>query len=184
MPTTTSPKNQYICKYCLKPYCRYPSRAGKFCSLACRKESESVKNSLWKFVNKTDSCWLWNGATITGYGAFRHRLAHRVIWELLIGPIPQGMELCHNCPGGDNRLCVNPDHHFVGTRKQNAEDAVKKGRILKGEQVHFSKLKESQILEIRELLKTRKQYEIARMYDVDQSTISYIKTGRIWKFLT
>jgi hypothetical protein len=85
----------------------------------------------WRLVEKTDHCWNWTGAkTIDGYGRFRidkrQMLPHRWIWtNLLRKNIPDGMYLCHTC---DNPSCVNPDHLFVGTPKDNAQDRVKKGR--------------------------------------------------------
>lgn len=73
-----------------------------------------IEMRFWDKVDKTDpqGCWIWTGATIpTGYGQVRgagmnHR-AHRVAYELVIGPIPDGLELDHLC---SNRGCVNPDH--------------------------------------------------------------------------
>lgn len=79
----------------------------------------------WSFVEKTDDCWRWTGAPTTfGYGKLKFKnaplAAHRVAYELLVGPIPEGMSLdhlCHTrdltCPGGKkcpHRLCVNPEH--------------------------------------------------------------------------
>jgi hypothetical protein len=67
-------------------------------------------------------CWLWTGylAGGNGYGGItienRQCLAHRVVYELLVGPIPEGMELDHLCR---NRCCVNPDHLEVVTKKEN-----------------------------------------------------------------
>lgn len=110
-------------------------------------------------------------------------MVHRHVWEILVGEIPKEMELCHNCPGGDNRLCVNPAHHFLGTHEDNVADCVAKGRNVKGEKVPLSKLKEFQILEIREILQAGNlpQREIANIYGVSQSVISTIFCGKAWK---
>jgi HNH endonuclease len=77
-------------------------------------------------------CWIWMACLFaTGYGAMNFRgkavKAHRHIYEVTVGPIPPGMDLCHHC---DVRECVNPDHMFVGTRQDNMDDAKAKGRKL------------------------------------------------------
>lgn len=62
----------------------------------------------WSLVEKTDTCWNWNGnLTLGGYGCFLGCLAYRIAYELCIGQIPRNKELDHLCR---NRACVNPSH--------------------------------------------------------------------------
>ena len=151
--------------------------------------------SFWERVNKTDSCWLWTRCKNKhGYGVFakgfKHvpKLCHRLSWELLKGPIPTGLLVCHKC---DVPACVNPDHLFVGTQKDNMADSARKGRHPKnktnylptGVNHHFyevgMKITRPIAMEIRAAEGPYK--EIAKTYGVDRSLVCKIKRYKTWK---
>jgi hypothetical protein len=130
-------------------------------------------------------CWLWQGmVTPDGYGvafiAKKRQAAHRAAWMLFCGPIPAGMAVCHKC---DVRACVNPDHLFVGTAADNAQDRVNKDRTPRGEKHHATKLTVDQVSRIKTMLAEDRMYmsEIAREFGVSISTIAGIKHGRTWR---
>ena len=83
----------------------------------------------WSKVEKSDSCWLWTGSTSKKYGQItvdgKRIRAHRFSYTLQRGPIPSGLFVCHTC---DVPHCVNPDHLFLGTNRDNLRDMTKKNR--------------------------------------------------------
>lgn len=76
-------------------------------------------------------CWLWPFAhNEAGYGTVRinrrTRKAHRVIYEMSVGEIPEGLLLRHSC---DTPPCVNPAHLTPGTHAENWADYAERGRF-------------------------------------------------------
>lgn len=141
-------------------------------------------------VDPETGCWNWTGAVHKkhGYGAIniggRTTRAHRAAFICATGNngLTPADDVCHRC---DNRRCVNPDHLFLGTRKDNMRDCAEKGRIrvphLVGEDCPASKLSRDQVLAIR--VDNRSQRELGRLYGVDKGTIASIKRGKTWRSL-
>lgn len=142
-----------------------------------------------KFIPEPNSgCWLWTAATKEmGYGviglgtrADGTRKAHRVSWELYRGPIPAGMNVLHKC---DTPACVNPDHLFLGTLADNAQDCARKGRNFvpdnRGERATWAKLTLEAAREIKRRRMTSRQYAAA--YGCSKSAVERIWEGRNWK---
>jgi hypothetical protein len=108
---------------------------------------------------------------------------HRLIYEECFGEIPDGMDVCHRC---DNPSCINPEHLFLGTASDNTQDMLKKGRGNKarGSRNGMARLKESDVIEIFHYLKNGDSpSEIAKRYNVHNTTIGKIKAGVNWKWL-
>jgi hypothetical protein len=97
-----------------------------------RTLAEKIERGVQK--GPPSECWPWTRAHLpSGYGKLRHDkkylLAHRVVWELQNGPIPNGLQVCHSC---DNPPCCNPEHLWLGTPKANTVDMIAKGRLRLG----------------------------------------------------
>lgn len=143
----------------------------------------------WDKVLIGDGCWIWAAArTKTGYGTVgvgngKTSQAHRVSWELCVGPIPDGMQVLHKC---DNPPCVNPDHLFIGTNDDNMKDRKAKGRYdLRGEKNPLSVLTEDAVRDIRENYRPRKtplKY-FAEKYGVRLSAVHMAFKRKTWAHL-
>ena len=135
-------------------------------------------------VDKTSTCWNWTGTTNnSGYGSFYFNkevwFSHRFSYTYLIGCIPNGLRVLHKC---DNPKCVNPNHLFLGTQKENLQDMYRKGRQRKidtyksGEEHCNAKLSTTQVKEIRKLYSTTRisWRELAQRYNISKRCIGRI----------
>ena len=154
-----------------------------------------------KFTKLTKSdCWEWQGNRDTsGYGTTKRKgkvhKAHRLSYTIHNGEIPYGLCVCHTC---DNPPCVNPKHLWVGTQRENQLDCNKKKRRAKGishrshlypsqtpkgESSGMSKLTEENVRFIKNNLSKHTQTHLAKLFNVNQTTVSVIATGKSWKHI-
>ena len=130
-------------------------------------------------VSTPFQCWAWTGRKSPhGYGRFRRTMAHRVAYELIHGPIPDGLIVRHRC---DNKPCCNPYHLLAGTKRDNSNDAVRRGRLAYGERSGKTRLTIEDVSYIRQNPERMKIGELAARFSVCKATISYIRSGRSWK---
>jgi|SRR5262245_6530410 len=148
---------------------------------------KDFEQRFWAKVRKTEGCWLWTarGRVGKGYGKFSvargfNQLAHRIAWILARGPIPEGLHVLHGC---DNKLCVRPDHLFLGTNADNVADMVRKGRQSCGSRKSNAVLTNEKVLEIRRLrADTGLSYrKIGQRFGLCPQHAWQVATGRIWK---
>lgn len=167
----------------------------------------TLEQRFWSKVDKngptmphmSTPCWVWiGGKTGNGYGGItirgRMRGAHRVAWELTHGPIPNGMQVLHEC---DNPVCVR--HLFLGTHHDNIDDCLRKGRwagagrgslhwsrrhperIARGQKNGQTKLTEDQARHIKRLLAAgMRQKKVAEAMSLPPHFVANIAQGKAW----
>lgn len=149
--------------------------------------SEAVAERFWNKVERIPfhGCWEWAGARAkNGYGVAvvgkKWMGAHRLAWMINGGGMQQGIDICHKC---DNRGCVRPSHLFAGSRKDNMEDCVAKGRQRKGVEAG-GKLSPSQVRRVRSLKGKRRAADLAEEYGVVPGSIYHVWKGTSYKWVT
>ena len=129
-----------------------------------------------------NGCRVWDKFKKNGYGVTllhgRLEQAHRASWMVFKGEIPEGMQINHKC---HNKACINIDHLYVGTQKENVKDMDVAGRRNKpvGERAGLAKLNEKQVIDIRSDARTN--IDIAKDYGVSPTLVSAIKLGKVWR---
>lgn len=132
-----------------------------------------------------NDCIEWkNYRNSLGYGVMRvgrtTMLAHRVAWMRERGEIPNGLCVLHRC---DNPSCINVEHLFLGTRRDNNLDCMSKGRRPPpaGERNSGAKIHAEIVARIRALKGQMSQRAIGRMFGLKDSQMSRIMRGQSWK---
>ena len=138
-------------------------------------------------VKEDNECWEWIGKKNRGgYGVmcmdYKNRMVHRLVYADKIGPIPDGMCVCHTC---DNPGCCNPSHMWIGTRGDNNTDRSRKGRtnyvVTLGERHGGSVLTWEQVDAIRNERRVSSR-KLAAKYNVSHTTIQKVQRGETWNY--
>lgn len=172
------------------------------------RNSDRLPARFWSKVDMSggeDACWPWTGSRDTsGYGQIGVKLAdgrerpiraQRVAFLLTHGEIDDSLDTCHSC---DFPPCCNPRHLWQGTRKQNLQDMVAKGRhhtatgayrplpeLVQGELNPQAKLTADHVIAIRRRHASGElQKDIALDLGVHKATINDIVLRKKWKHLT
>jgi len=145
---------------------------------------KTISDLYAKCTHDNDSgCIVWTGPTNrNGYGRVywedrkKQYAAHRAAWELAVGPIPDGMFICHSC---DNPPCCNWGHLFVGDSKANTKDMIEKGR-------QYRKLSDDEVREIRKIYRTHSlsTKKIGKMFGVSSVLVNAIAYGQAYAFVS
>lgn len=153
---------------------------------------KTFEERFWSKVKKDDpdKCWAWS-ATFdkrSGYGKIsttknRNIAAHRASYEINIGSIEKDLCVLHKC---DNPICVNPNHLFLGTKRDNNLDKLQKGRATgpQGTKNRSARLTEADIPVIRKMIDANiSDVAISKQFNVYSTTIRMIRLRRTWSHI-
>jgi hypothetical protein len=157
-----------------------------------KPEYSSLPKGFWDKVKpNSNGCWLWAaGRSGGGYGHYKMKGGvqsdtHRLTAPDAKGAIPEGLYVLHTC---DVKLCVNPDHLYYGTQKQNIADMYARGREKKGNAGLFGEnhgcsiLTDARVIEIRKKYDTGAytQLQLACEYGVSRTTVGQVVRREQW----
>lgn len=162
-----------------QPHINIPGRGATFGTVP-------LAERFWAKVKIADGCWEWRGSLNRGRGVIaidgQPQFAARVSWEMHNGPIPRSLKVCHHC---DNPKCVRPEHLFLGTQRDNIQDARAKGRLkinrtYRPDKSATAKLSWKIVREIRtNTIDTL--VVLAARYGVCIAAVGNVKNGKTWK---
>jgi hypothetical protein len=166
--------------------CGETTKGGGFCRGHNLNAHRPATARFWAQVQKGDGCWEWTSRTVVdGYGHLnvgqgKKVLAHRFSYDLHCGPIPEGQLVLHHC---DNRLCVRPDHLFLGDHDANMKDMVAKGRKadFRGEKNPNARLTAEDAADVRRRRAAGEpRKEVAKRFRISTAMVSLITVGKSW----
>lgn len=181
-----------LCKTCwmrLKHQGKLPPRLREGVCLGRNDLTPEQRFELRVNRNCANGCWEWIGPTSNhGYGGLnvngRRMVASRYSYEKYIGPIPEGLFVCHKC---DNPPCVNPDHLFLGTSAENTRDRDRKNRGAHnyGETNGAHRYTAETMLAIKADVESGRatKRSIAAKFGVCYETVMRVAHGRTWRHL-
>ncbi len=166
------------------------------------KRTRSATQQVTDLFTRIDTISSDNGCYFYGPPSASHRYSqvwfagrlwptHRLLWILIHGPILDEVEVCHNCPGKDNPMCVNLLHLYVGTHHENVLDSVRKGRNVGTSAGWYTKSEKFSSLTFKQIKRMRTLYEkdncpiqtLAKTFLVSRNTVHRIVTYRSWKYV-
>jgi len=167
----------------------FTKSCGCILSECVKKRFPSIEERLNTYIDKSTGRWIWKGYTNSGgYGriCFNRKmiLVHRLVYELYIGPIPEGMLVCHK---NDIPEDVTPSNLFLGTHLDNCRDMIEKGRQVRlpGVRHPNHKLSDAKVRAIKILYENGEytQKELGEMFNVNRATVGYVIIGKNWKHI-
>ena len=154
------------------------------------RRGEPLEQRLARYTSAPDErgCTLWTASKFSnGYGLLRwnglSRLAHKAAWELVNGPVPSGLHVCHSC---DTPACVNVVHLWLGTQAQNVADMDAKGR---GNRPVFKGVENTQSIltddAVREIFTSKASHAaLGRKFGVYHTAIYKVRSKESWRHIT